>query len=586
MAGELISYTIRVTNTGNQTLTGVTLTDPFVTDLTRVADVVGDDDDRLEVGETWAWTASHAVTQAEIDAGSDIVNTATVDSTQTTPDTDDAAIPVTQAPALAIAKSGTFDAGADGLADPGELISYTFGVSNTGNVTLTGVTVSDPLTGLSAISCPATTLAVGGSMTCSATYPVTRADIDAGSVHNTATADSTESGPDEDSHDEPLAQAPALAIAKDASVPGGTANVAGELISYTIRVTNTGNQTLTGVTLTDPFVTDLTRVADVVGDDDDRLEVGETWPWTASHAVTQAEIDAGSDIVNTATVDSTQTTPDTDDTAIPVTQAPALAITKDASVPGGTANVAGELISYTIRVTNTGNQTLTGVTLTDPFVTDLTRVADVVGDDDDRLEVGETWAWTASHAVTQAEIDAGSDIVNTATVDSTQTTPNTDDAAIPVTQAPALAIAKSGTFDAGADGLADPGELISYTFGVSNTGNVTLTGVTVSDPLTGLSAISCPATTLAVGGSMTCSATYPVTRADIDAGSVHNTATADSTESGPDEDSHDEPLAQAPALAIAKDASVPGGTANVAGELISYTIRVTTPATRRSRASR
>src|SRR6185436_8576954 len=46
---------------------------------------------------------------------------------------------------------------------------------------------------------------------------------------------------------------------------------------------------------------------------------------------------------------------------------PSLNITKDASVPGGTADVAGEVISYTITVANTGNQTLTGVTVTDPY---------------------------------------------------------------------------------------------------------------------------------------------------------------------------------------------------------------------------
>jgi serine-aspartate repeat-containing protein C/D/E len=188
------------------------------------------------------------------------------------------------------------------------------------------------------------------------------------------------------------------------------------------------------VTVSDPFISNLTRIADTTGDNDNLLEVGETWAYTASHTVTQAEIDSGNNIVNVATADSNETGPDTDDASIPVVQNPSLNITKDASVPGNTADVAGEVISYTIGVQNTGNQTLTGVTVSDPFISNLTRIADTTGDNDNLLEVGETWAYTASHTVTQAEIDAGVPIVNTATADSNETGPDTDDASIPVVQ--------------------------------------------------------------------------------------------------------------------------------------------------------
>jgi len=87
-----------------------------------------------------------------------------------------------------------------------------------------------------------------------------------------------------------LPQNPSLKIVKDAAVPGGTANVPDEVIDYTISVQNTGNTTLTGVTVVDPFVTDLTRVADNPGNNDTRLEVGETWVYTATHTVTMADI--------------------------------------------------------------------------------------------------------------------------------------------------------------------------------------------------------------------------------------------------------------------------------------------------------
>ena len=111
-------------------------------------------------------------------------------------------------------------------------------------------------------------------------------------------------------------------------------------INYTITVANTGNTTLTGVVVTDPYADagSIVRGADVVGDNDALLEVGETWGYTAAHTVTQAEIDSNGggdgDIDNMATADSNQTGPDTDDASVPVAQNPALNIVKDGQVPG------------------------------------------------------------------------------------------------------------------------------------------------------------------------------------------------------------------------------------------------------------
>ncbi len=73
--------------------------------------------------------------------------------------------------------------------DAGDTIDYTFTVTNGGNVTLNPVTVDDPKTG--PVSCPATALAPGEKMTCTATYALTRSDVDTGKVDNTATATGT-----------------------------------------------------------------------------------------------------------------------------------------------------------------------------------------------------------------------------------------------------------------------------------------------------------------------------------------------------------------------------------------------------------
>ena len=375
---------------------------------------------------------------------------------------------------------------------------------------------------------------------------------------------------------------PSLSIVKDASVPGGTADYAGEVISYTINVHNTGNQTLTGVSVTDPFSSNLTLVADSASADG-KLDVNETWTYTASHIVTQAEIDAGTPIVNVATADSDQTAPSSDDASIPVEQAPALNILKDASVDGGTANVAGEVIHYTIAVQNTGNQTLTGVDVTDPFISDLTLVVDAASADGE-LNVGETWTYTASHVVTQAEIDAGTPIVNVATVASDQTAPSSDDAYIPVEQAPLLAIDKAIASITGGNGniAADAaGDVLNYTITVSNPGNMTLTDVTVSDALTGLNIVG---VTLAPGQSQVYQTSYVLTQQDLDTngggdGYIENTAIADSAQTAAVNDV--EPVQVLPRASLALNKSLTGITggndnliADAAGDVLNYAATV------------
>ena len=207
------------------------------------------------VGGLVTGTATYAVTQADIDAGF-VYNLATADSDESPPDTDDNNEPLPQDPKLNIVKDGTFDAGADGFADVGELITYTFVVTNTGNVTLHNVVVTDPLEGIERDHLSTRrTIPVGGFVTGTATYAVTQADIDAGFVYNLATADSDESPPDTDDNNEPLPQDPKLNIVKDGVwVDGDNDGYAavGDVINYTVTVQNTGNQTLTGITVTDP----------------------------------------------------------------------------------------------------------------------------------------------------------------------------------------------------------------------------------------------------------------------------------------------------------------------------------------------
>ena len=137
---------------------------------------------------------------------------------------------------------------------------------------------------------------------------------------------------------------------------------------------------------------------------------------------------------------------------------------------------------------------------------------------------------TATHAVTQADVDAGV-VSNTATA--TGKNPSNGTVAsnpsgtdTPIVQSTALALLKQASVvDTNADGVTDKGDTINWTFKLTNNGTVTLHGLTVTDPKAGT--VSCGTTALAPGASVTCTAVgYVITQADVDLGHVDNTATA------------------------------------------------------------
>ena len=527
-AGDIANYTIAVTNNGETALTGVTVTDALadggvVTAVISGGFNTGDANlnNILDIGETWRFTASQTASQADLDTNgggdSDKDNSATVVATQqgtsnTVTATDAAAAPIVPAAALAITKvfTGFTGGNTNSVGDfAGDVANYSITVTNTGNVTLTNVTVTDPLTNLNT---NIGTLTPGQVYTLlSEQYSITQADLDGGGVaggdhdiDNTATAVSDQTGQASASATAPLVYNPALNIVKTAT-PGQVADAAGELITYGITVQNTGNQTLTNIVVTDANA-DAGSILYVSGDtnSDGDLDVGETWTYSAAHTVTQAEIDSNGggdgDLDNTAFADSTQTDPDSDDETVPVGQNPALNIVKDVtSVSGGVAgaaNSAGDVINYSIAVENTGNITLTGLTVTDPNA-DAGSLQYVSGDTnaDGELDVDEIWLYTATHTVTQTELNnrggGDNDVDNIATADSNQTGEDTDDASAPLVYNPLVDLEKlvstdginfidADTAAAGYQNVAVQSDVF-FRVTVQNTGNIDLTNVVITD---------------------------------------------------------------------------------------------------------
>ena len=251
------------------------------------------------------------------------------------------------------------------------------------------------------------------------------------------------------------------------------------------------------------------------------LAPNESTTCTGTHTVVQADLDAGS-VVNTASVVGTPPvgTPippmPSNQVTIPGLQNSALSIVKASTTTSVTA--VGQTVPYTFTVTNTGNVTITDVAVSDPKLGAGTCPVTT-------LAPGSSAVCTGSYTATAGDLDSGQPIVNTATVTgipppSAPALPpsSANTVTVAVVQSPALTIVKSSTTTS----ATAVGQVIPYTFLVTNAGNVTMTSVAVNDPKVGN--VTCPQTTIAADASMTCTASHTVTQADVTAGRVVNTA--------------------------------------------------------------
>jgi uncharacterized repeat protein (TIGR01451 family) len=197
-------------------------------------------------------------------------------------------------------------------------------------------------------------------------------------------------------------------------------------------------------------------------------------------------------------------------------QNPHLAITKVATESGFSAK--DQIIHYTIVATNDGNVSLTNVTVTDTQVSNLSCTPTVPVAS---LAPGGTINCTASHTITQADIDAGS-FYNQACASDGAGPANSPCAEVttPGTQNNVLTLTKTDDLK---DVNGDPikydhlNQVITYTLTATNSGNTTLHNVSVSDSpaLVGFSCTpSIPVASLAPGASIVCTGTHSITQAD------------------------------------------------------------------------
>lgn len=563
-AGDTVDYTVTVQNTGNTSISGVTVADPLVT-LVFDGNDAGSDG-VITPGETWTYTGSYVLSQADLDSngGGDgnLDNTVTVSSNELADQTASHSIPLVPVPGIAIAKS----ADVSGVSGPGDDVVYTITATNTGNVTLSNVVVSDTIITPNTITCA--TLAPQADCVLTGNYTVTATDYINGGVTNTADVTSDEGESDSTTVTTPLTAAPAMTVSK--AVSPGSVSAAGAALAYTVTIENTGNVPLTGVTANDPMTTlDCGDGTATIA----TLAVGATQTCSANYTVTQADMDASSTLSNTVTVtdDGTYSLSETASANVAIVQTPGMVVSKSGTLndDDGIAGVsAGDTIAYTVTVENTGNVSLTNVTPTDPLVTLALDSGDT--DSDNEIDPGETWLFTGSYPLTQADIDSdgGGDgnIENTATVSTDQTPDGTANTDVALNINPAMEVVKSATLndDDGNPGLT-AGDTIDYTVTLTNTGNIRLTSINVSDPYVTLTLQSGDTNSdnrLDVGEVWTYGGTTIVTQSDLDTlgggdGDIDNTVTVTSDQLPPQTADHELPIAPVSALEIKKTATAP-----------------------------
>ncbi len=273
--GDLITYRFTVQNTGDLTLTDIEVRDPMIS-----ADVIGTIArlDPLEVSAPIV--ATYAITLDDLDAG-EVVNTATVvgtdpfgrqptDVSGTAFDNDiDTTTTLPVAPGISLVKTAVLDSAGDPTR-VGDTITYSFTITNTGNVRLFDVLLTDPLSADAAFTFapgtvnPIASLDPGAAnaVIITATYIVDQDDIDAGEVLNTASVvgtapDGGGTFTDDSSADVPLNRVPLIETTKTQVFDNldGLDSIC-DVVTYTITVENIGNVPLTNVAVVDTL-TDL-----------------------------------------------------------------------------------------------------------------------------------------------------------------------------------------------------------------------------------------------------------------------------------------------------------------------------------------
>lgn len=519
--GTEVTYTISVKNTGEAPLSNVVVTDATLNKEVTIAGPIAP-------GATGSTQIKYTLKAGDFKNGV-FTNVACIKGTQTC---DDAKV---SEPKVELIKSGPETARA------GEKVTYTFKVKNVGIVDLTNIEITDET--LSKYTDEPVVIKVAGTLKPGQTseekkYEFTIPSNFEGNVFkNVAVVKSNpvEDGKpvtgvvvkDDDDHNITLIKWTATKTADKTTVVPGTT------VTYTISVKNTGGVDLKNVEVSDPTIDFPEDGKPVVIP---LIKVGETKSVTATYVI-PADFE-GKTFKNVALVCVPEEETDNSNVSVgapedceePTTTVKIASISITKTADKETA-FPGEKVVYTFVVKNTGGAAIDPTMIND----------DILGEigDPGVLEPGESETFTKEYTVDE-DAQEGDEIVNVATVcapvpgstepelsdtdcvttcpeESLTTLCDQDDHTL-VIVVPSIDIEKTADKTS-----ASVGETVVYTFVVTNTSDVTLKNITVTDNVLGdLGKID----SIEPGKSFTKTVNYVVPATAATAGTIRNVATA------------------------------------------------------------
>jgi uncharacterized repeat protein (TIGR01451 family) len=507
--GDVITYTVTLTNNGPDAATGVTVSEPLPAGLSFVSASPGLGSYNSATGMWTVGTVAGGATvvltlNARVVSPAAQTDTATVshsDQFDQNPGNNTASVTETPQQAdLAVAKAVS-----DPTPNVGDVITFTITVSNSGPDAATGVQVSDVLpAGLQFVSATPSQGAYNGATgvwavgTVAAGIPQTLAIrarvVSPAAQTNSATVSHSDQfdqnpGNNTGSATETPQQAD-LALAK--AVDNATPNV-GDTVTFTVTLTNNGPDAATDVTVTDLLPTGLVLVTatpsqGTYNDISGVWTVGTVTTTTPQTLTLTARVASPDAATNTATITHAdqfdQNPGNNTGSATTTPQQADLALAK--VVSNATPHV-GDTITFDVTLTNNGPDPATGVTVTDPLPAGLTFVAAVPsqGTYDSTTgvwTVGGVTPGTPQTLRLQARVDGPTAQTNTATITAAdQFDPDTANNQASVTEAPLQAdLAVTKRVSAAQVFF---GSTAVFTVVVHNNGPDPATGVSVLDPL-------------------------------------------------------------------------------------------------------